>query len=161
MNFCNNKQIAIGLLALGVGVLVYLVDRPAQQVYFISNDISLFQSGWLMFGALGQSLPSFIHVFSFSILTAGIMNCQSSLCSLVICLVWAIINAAFEIGQHADMALMLVNAIPAWLDGLPVLEHSRSFFVYGTFDVFDLLLGVAGASIAYGLITKTMRRVYE
>ena len=142
-------------------MFVYLVDRPAQQVYFISNDISLFQSGRLIFGVLGQNLPSFIHVFAFSILTAGIMNCQSRRCGLMICLTWAIINVAFEIGQTSDVSFILINAIPSWFAGLPVLEHSRSFFVYGTFDVFDLLLAVAGAAIAYGLITMTMRRTYE
>ena len=64
----NIRQILIGVVGLLIGTLVYLVDSPPDQTYFVYNtpfNISLFKVLPNLFGHIGNSLPSFIHIFSF------------------------------------------------------------------------------------------------
>jgi len=65
----NIRQILIGATVLLVGTLVYLVDRPPDQTYFVyisPFNISLFKTPPSLFGLIGNSLPSLIHVFILS-----------------------------------------------------------------------------------------------
>lgn len=68
----NEAPIAIGLGVLFLGMLVYLVDRPPEQSFLF--DLSLFQLVPTLFGSLGQSLPTFTHVFAFSLLTVAMLT---------------------------------------------------------------------------------------
>ena len=64
----NKGQILIGVGGLLVGTLVYLTDRPPDQTYFIYTSlftIRLFKILPNLFSHIGNTLPSFIHVFSF------------------------------------------------------------------------------------------------
>ncbi len=65
----NKRQILIGVAGLLLGSLVYLVDRPPDQTYFVSNldiDISLYNTLPNIFGLIGDSLLAlFIHFLLF------------------------------------------------------------------------------------------------
>jgi hypothetical protein len=98
----NKNQILIGLIALLIGSVVYLIDRSPGQTYFLFTapfSISLYHSTPNLFGIIGDSLPAFLHVFSFILLTAGLIFCSKK-DYLIICLFWFLVDAAFEVGQR-------------------------------------------------------------
>ena len=144
VNWC---QILIGLSALIFGLLVYLLYRPPDQSYFLyvsGLNISLYNTLPNIFGLIGNSVPTFIHVFSFILITAGFLSCQKRGC-LIICLSWLLVDSAFELGQNFNT--WSASIIPVWFDGIPFLENTKSYFIHGTFDFTDL------AAIAFGTLT--------
>jgi len=60
----NVELFTSALLALAVGGAIYLLERPAGTTILLPG-FQLASPSWL-----GQHLPSFCHVFSFSILTS-------------------------------------------------------------------------------------------
>jgi hypothetical protein len=80
----NIRQILIGLTVLLLGTLIYLIDRPPDQTYFVYKslvNISLHNILPNFFGSIGNSLPSFVHVFSFILITVGLLRCQKEAAS--------------------------------------------------------------------------------
>ncbi len=151
-------QILIGVAGLLIGTLVYLVDRPPGQTYFIYNssvDFSLYSILPNIFGFIGNSLPAFIHVFSFILITAGILS-SGKRNYIFICSAWLLIDYAFELGQkYSAIALKL---IPDWFAGIPFLENSQYYFTRGTFDFHDLLAITSGTIMAYFVLLTTGER---
>ncbi len=72
MSKTNKAQIVIGLAALLLGTMVYVVDRPGDQS-FVPSAISLVPFTPSVFGVVGHSLPTFTHVFAFSLFTAAVL----------------------------------------------------------------------------------------
>ena len=73
-NRINTTQLMIGVGGLIIGSLVYIIDRPPEQTYFINNSkipLSLYNAVPNIFGIVGNSLPDLLHVFSFILITAG------------------------------------------------------------------------------------------
>lgn len=160
MRFADATRILIGLGTLGIGLLVYLVDRRPEQIYFlyrIGVTHALAETGSSVFGVFGQNLPAFLHVFAFSLMTGGILACGIK-GSLVVAGGWLLTDAAFELGQKFPAWADAI--IPHWFDTFPVLESARIYFLAGTFDPLDLIAMALGALAAYGflLITGERRR---
>ncbi len=156
----NKRQLLIGLAVLMLGALVYLIDRAPHETYFvhyIGTQFSLHNILPNIFGPVGQNLPAFIHVFSFTLITAGLLSCQRK-GFLVICFSWFIIDCAFELGQRFSMWSSTI--IPDWFAGVPFLENSKNYFLLGTFDVFDLVAIAIGSLTAYLIFLVTMKRRY-
>jgi len=154
----NKIQILIGVIGLLFGSLVYLIDRPPDQTYFVyssSIDISLYSAFPNLFGLIGNSLPAFIHVFSFILITAGLIACQKR-GYLIICLSWFLVDCAFELGQR--FTTWSLKMIPDWFAGLPLLENTESYFLQGTFDFTDLAAIALGTLIAYFVLLTTNKR---
>ena len=156
----NRLQILIGVAGLIVGSLIYLINRPSDQTYFVYNspiNISLFNIIPNVFGFIGGSLPEFIHVFSFILITAGLIFCNKR-GYLIICLSWFLVDSAFELGQKFNTWPSRI--IPDWFTGIPFLENTENYFLKGTFDFIDLAAIVFGTVIAYFvlLITNTDKR---
>ena len=151
----NKKQIIIGLVALFTGSLVYLIDRPPDQTYFVySSPINISLSNTIpnLFGTIGNSLPAFIHIFSFILITAGLIFCNKR-GYLIICLSWFLVDCAFELGQKFnDLASKI---IPDWFAGIPFLENTENYFLQGTFDFIDLAAIAFGTVIAYFALLAT------
>ena len=148
--------IAVGLLALLVGTMVYLMDRPPEAVPFFSRwSLAHLTPG--VFGSFGQSLPAFAHVFAFSILTAACLGFRqrSTMCA---CVAWCLIDLAFEAGQHASVAPVIAELVSTTFDGMPVLVDASGYFTNGTFDLMDVASIVAGAIIAYSVALRLARR---
>ena len=155
-NMINIRQILIGLSILLLGTLVYIVDRPPYQTYFVYKsfvNISLFNTLPNLFGFIGNSLPSFIHVFSFILITAGLLSCQKRDC-ITICTFWFLIDFIFELGQGYNS--IVLNIIPDWFSGIPFLENTKNYFLCGTFDFNDLIAITIGTVIAYYVLLITM-----
>lgn len=154
----NRKQIFFGLIALFVGLTVYLIDRSPEQTYFIckiDSAISLHHVFPTLFGPLGKILPAFVHVFSFALLTAGILACNKRGC-VVACIVWLSVDVAFELGQK--FGVWTSNLVPSWFEGIPLLENTGNYFMSGTFDFIDLTAIAAGSLVAYLTMMRTMER---
>ena len=154
MRAINKLQISIGFLTLFAGFLLYFFARPPD-IYFMSfikgadspQDWSLpFPPG------IGGALPSFLHVFAFSLLLGGLMACRKT-GYLIICCAWLFTNLLFELGQrYPNLASEL---IPKWFEGMFILQNMRNYFLKGTFDLFDLLASSVGAVAAYWVLART------
>lgn len=160
-NTINKLQILIGVGGLILGSLVYLIDRPPDQTYFVSFSkikISLFNTIPNLFGVIGNTLPDFLHVFSFILITAGLFSCKKR-GYLIICLSWFFVDAAFELCQKFNT--LPLRIIPDWFEGIPFLENTKNYFQRGTFDMLDLVAIAVGTTAAYFviLITSKMREM--
>ncbi len=140
------------------GVLVYLVDRPPDQTYFVYKtgaDISLHNTLPNLFGIIGQSLPSFAHVFSFILITAGLIAYKKR-GYIIICLFWFLIDSAFELGQKFNT--LIIEFIPGWFAGIPFFENTGNYFSRGTFSLGDLAAIFIGTIAAYFILITTKER---
>jgi hypothetical protein len=66
-----------------------------------------------------------------------------------ICLAWFTLDCLFEVAQIDSSARWIAQHIPDWFSGVPFLENTASYFLFGTFDVLDLLSIAAGTVAAY------------
>jgi hypothetical protein len=154
----NKCQILLGAAGLLFGALIYLVDRSPDQTYFVyksSIDISLYNILPNLFGPIGNNLPTFIHVFSFILITAGLISCQKR-GYLIICTSWFLADYAFELGQKFNS--WPSKLIPDWFAGIPFLENTENYFLSGTFDYFDLTAITIGTIMAYFVLLTTRKR---
>ncbi len=154
----NKLQIVIGIIALLVGTLVYLIDRPPDHTYFVyssSINMSLYNILPNVFGDTGNHLPEFIHAFSFILITAGLLSCRKRGC-LIVCFCWFSIDTAFELGQKYSS--LSAKIIPDWFGCIPFLENTRGYFIKGTFDIFDIVAIMLGTMMAYLILLLTMKR---
>ena len=158
MQRINKTQILIGAIGLLIGSLIYLIDRPPDQTYFVySSTINISLSNIIpnLFGSIGNSLPAFIHVFSFVLITAGLIFCQKR-GYLIICLSWFLVDSAFELGQKFNTWSSSIT--PDWFTGIPFLENTKDYFLQGTFDFIDLAAIAFGTLIAYFVISATRKK---
>jgi hypothetical protein len=147
----------LALTALGVGLLVYLLDRSPAHVYFLSRVTWWISSRDSRLGALGGSLPDLLHVYAFILLTAAVAPKRNT--ALPICVFWLLLDALFELGQHSIVAPRIAAAVPAWFHRVPFLDNTASYFLHGTFDYADLLAIAAGAVFAYGSISLVQKHL--
>jgi hypothetical protein len=150
--------ILLGVLGLIIGSFLYLADRNPDDVYFIyktGKGLSLFHRLPNFFGYLGYWLPTFLHPFSFSLLSAAV--CSASIKNYAaICLFWCGINILFEIGQR--FKAIAVGIVPDWFAGIPYLENTKGYFVNGTFDYVDIVSIMLGASTAFVILLISAKR---
>lgn len=153
----NKIQLSIGVIAMLIGSLVYLVDRSPEETYFVDkflykNGIS-FDAIPNLFGSLGSNLPTFIHVLSLILITAGLLNCQKNGC-IIVSISWFFLDCTFELGQKYNS--LPLKIIPNWLVGIPCLENSRNYFLLGSFDIFDIVSIAIGAILACFILFFTI-----
>jgi hypothetical protein len=147
MRAINKIQISIGFLTLVAGLLMYLLTRPSD-IYFVSFIKGAENSHSLALPlptGIGESLPSFLHVFAFSLLLGGLLACRKT-GYVIICCAWLFTNVLFELGQRYPISAS--QAIPKWFEGMFILQNMRDYFLNGTFDFFDLLASSIGALAA-------------
>jgi len=108
--------------------------------------------------AIWGALPSFLHVFAFSLIIGGLLACKKR-GFFVICSMWLFINILFELGQkHAIAASRIV---PLWFSEVFILENTQNYFLKGTFDFCDILAGFFGALAAYCVLLLTIQNRRE
>ncbi len=144
--------VLIAIIALSIGLLVYLLDRQPDRVYFLSHAFSLAHGQHPLFGAMGNYLPTFVHVYAFILLTVAIVGSSNNRL-LRICTLWFVMAALFECGQHPLLAPRIAASLPAWFAHIPILDNTAAYFLKGTFDLLDLL------SIALGTISGYLTAV--
>lgn len=155
----NRPRLFSGLAALVLGALLYLLERPAERIYFIPRALAealQADGGFGLFGALGQQLPTFLHTFALCLLTAALLRVGWR-GALGICGAWLATEALFELGQRPAAAEWLARQVPAWFQRVPVLENTASYFLHGRFDPLDLASIVLGALLALPVILATRR----
>ena len=158
-NSINKIQILTGATVLFIGILVYLVDRPPDQTLFVDKspvNISLYQILPNLYGIIGNSLPSFAHVFSFILITAGLIASKKRH-FIIICLFWFLIDSVFELGQK--FSTMFIKYIPDWFASIPFFENTGDYFVRGTFSFSDMAAITIGTIVAYFVLIKTSERM--
>lgn len=126
--------VAAAVIVLLLGITYYWIARPQSSAAFLAflpafplDDHPAFVSRW--FGWL----PSFAHVFAFSLLTYLALG-RSHL--LFACILWGGINALFELGQALPPEIIRL---------LPDLHNLQAYFSIGVFDPLDLVACVMGA----------------
>ncbi len=142
----------MALMALSTGLLVYLSDRPAGATWLIPAVPALQSMG--LFGSAGAWLPSFVHPFSFGLLTAALLPAHPTW-RYGACLGWFTINAAFECGQLPLLAARLADAIRAVFGNSPVGQRLAGYFLRGSFGIDDLAAATGGALCAALLLRLT------
>ena len=137
-----------------LGMLVYVTDRPLSHAMLMPS-----LDGWHrarpLFGALGDSLPSFAHPFVLALLTAAVLRDARSRYGA--CAVWCCIDVAFECGQHPWIRESLALAVHALLDPVRLGQPLASYFLRGTFDPGDVVAAVLGGFAAAGLLRLANR----
>ena len=154
----QSKLFAIAFGALGIGVLVYVLDRQAEFVYFLPGWLSLHTQAGSVFGSIGNYLPTFIHVYAFILLT--VIVAVPAITKLIpVCLAWLTLDTLFEIAQIDAIARWIASHTPGWFSGIPFLENTSDYFLMGTFDALDLLSIAGGTLAAFLTVTFLTRRI--
>lgn len=157
----NAKQLLTGFVVLVCGAFFYYCFRSQEYTYFLSllGSYSPPQRTLLppLF-TIGNSLPTFIHVFAFISMTAGFLASQKR-GYLFICLAWLTIDVLFELGQGFGNTIILY--IPDWFSDVLFLENTKDYLLHGRFDYLDLISIVVGSSVAYFFLMKTKQEKEE
>lgn len=146
--------LAIGLIALAAGVLVYLTDRNASSVALLPGITVLAKTA--VFGSAGGWLPSLLHPFAFSLF--GAAACPANTAPPYwICVAWFSTNALFEIAQHPGANAAVAEAITDILGPIWLTHMLSNYVLHGTFDVLDLVAAAAGALAAAAVLRLVHR----
>ena len=153
----NTRQLFIGLNVLILGALFYYFFRSAEHTYFlkflrINPHLKYFLPP--MFVTLGNSLPTFTHVFAFTLMTAGLITNREKGYTIV-CLTWFLIDVLFELGQGLDN--IIIQFIPDWFSNFLFLENTRSYFLHGQLDYLDIVSIAFGSLAAYIILINTSK----
>lgn len=147
---------ALAVLLLLLGTLVYLFDRPAGSAWLIPPRWQV-GSGAAWFGHVGAWLPSLVHAFAFSILTALVLPWRPGFAASS-CGAWALIDTLAECGQHAAVSASLAAGIESAFDGARWAVQVGHYFTRGSFDVADIAAALAGCALAFAALSCTMQR---
>jgi hypothetical protein len=139
----------LGSVALAIGVLVYLADRDPARAMLIPAWPRL--TGNALFGAVGHWLPSFVHPFAFSLLTAMALG-PAARPRYGICAAWCAVNVAFEFGQLPQVSAWLAAALHASFLPEPTTRPLAAYFLHGTFDPADLAAVLLGSLAAAAVL---------
>lgn len=147
--------LALAGVALLAGLFVYIVDRPAAHAIWIPA-IGLPAAG-RQFGAAGDWLPSFLHALAFSLLTASLWRAGSR-AAYAACAAWALVDLAFEAGQHAQLKAPLAVALRHSAAPAELTEPLAGYLLRGTFDVADIAAVLAGSLCAAAVLMLLAER---
>jgi hypothetical protein len=144
-------QIFLAIFALLIGVLVYLLERQPERIYFIPAWLTNTVTGHPFLGGIGNHIPTFVHVYAFILLTMAIVvpAHQYRRYLIAVCVFWFSIDGLFEIAQLDAIAHGIANHTPTWFKGIPFLENTAEYFLSSTFDALDLVSIGIGAVAAY------------
>ncbi len=140
---------AAGLLALAVGVLVYLADRDPSRA-MAQPAFAVLGTGPL-FGAAGGWLPGFVHAFAFSLFSAAFWP-GAARPAYAACALWWAIDIAFEAAQWPPWRAALAAVLPSGLDDTTLGSWVARYVQQGRFDPADLLAITAGALAAAAVL---------
>lgn len=144
--------VSMALTALFVGLLLYLIDRPAGSAWLVPAVPLL--PAMNSFGSAGLWLPSFVHPFGFSLLTALVLPACARW-RYGACLGWFVVNAVFEFGQLPRVAAWLATSTDSVLGHSAFTEPLIRYFMQGSFGIDDLAAAAAGALCAALALRQT------
>jgi hypothetical protein len=147
--------VATGLLAIAVGLLVYLADRDPSHAALIPAVAAL--AGSSLFGVLGQWMPSFVHPFAFSLFTAATYPSRAS-AGYSACVAWWAVNVVFEVVQYPGINRAVAQAAEGIFGRVWPARLLSNYVLRGAFDVGDLIAATAGAMAAAAVLYLVHRR---
>jgi len=128
----QSRLLVTGAIAIAAGLSVYALLRPVR-IPLIPSALH-FAASESYWPALFGAVPSVIHAFAMSLLTAACLRPQRRNI-LIACLTWCVIDLVFEAGQRT----------------------TSRFFPAGTFDPLDVLAILLGATLAGVVALATLR----
>ena len=133
-----NKLWFLIVFPLGVGILYYSFLREPIVVFSWIGESNFYIPSEMT--KYFDFLPTFVHVFSFSLLTWWALDREYEKTSIFI---WVVINLVFEIGQ----------ALPhEYLVYFP--DIIKSYCVNGTFDYGDMISIFVAGFLAYWVMMQ-------
>jgi hypothetical protein len=147
--------LAIGSLGLALGALVYATDRDSAHAMLFPAFATLATDP--LFGAVGPWLPSFIHPFAFSLLTAAAVR-RSTSPAYGACAAWWAVNMVFEFAQHPQLSGPFAESVKALFGQTWLSRALSNYALRGSFHVDDLVAATAGALAAAGVLALVHRQ---
>jgi hypothetical protein len=142
------------LAALMTGVLFYLVERPAIDIYLLPDALAALQT---TSPGLYGSIPSLLHAFGFCMLSAAVLGLSTNIDGQL-CLSWWCIDSMLEISQQESIGPLLASKMPVEFTQWPILEALPGYLLAGTFDLQDIGCAALGCLCAYLLMKKLRRK---
>lgn len=141
--------LSIGLLMLTLGLVFYLFARPAGTVYGLPDWFQILPLAGLPFA---DSLPTFLHCYSFILLSAAIVG-LNTVSAGKLALLWFSFETFFEVAQLQTVAVFIDKLWPVYLEQFFLLDNVVPYFRNGQFDWFDLLSLALASLTAYATLT--------
>lgn len=136
----------IGIVALTVGILIYIFDRSATAVYFVPDSSVIAETTPSLFGTLGNYLPAFLHTLAFALFANAIAGRRYI---GLMCTGWFVTETFLELAQIDAVAFRIAGLLPGWFNNWPILENVSSHFLTGYFDTMDIVFLTLGCITAY------------
>ena len=163
----NAILVGLGIAVLLLGLSIYLIDRPADNIPYLPKLPDLTGTNSRLFGGWGYFVPSFVHPLAFILITTGLADLNRRQ-GLMVCAAWLLGELLLELAQHSSVVSWLL-VTPVFLsadDGL--LPFIARGLRRGTFDYWDVgavcLGSVCAAMIILAcvpdsrLLTRAQRR---
>ena len=144
-----NKELRLSLIALAslfLGIYLYYFERNGFLIFDSVQSLKILD----IFGPIGNNLPSFLHSFSFSLLTVLIIGFKKKWI-IYSSVFWFIIELIFELGQMQIIANKLIAL------GLTPNGFLGRFFYYGKFDIMDVLASFIGVILSLLICLKELK----
>lgn len=135
------------ILALLLGVAVYLLDRDWASTLFLTPVAAYEPETGRLFGLLGQVLPSFFHAYAFSLLLILALG-RARYAREIGALGWFTFAAGLEILQ-AEYFQHLFSVPALQPAASTVLCSIQSYVANGHFDPGDLAASGLGCILAF------------
>jgi hypothetical protein len=147
---------SLAAVALLAGTCVYLLDRDWTTALFLSPIAGFQTERHAVFGALGETLPSFLHAYAFALLIAAALWPWPRTRAWA-CIGWFAIAAALECMQAPGIAGFLSDR--QYFPGdFSVFNALSGYAAQGKFDLRDLWATAFGCLTAYVTMIIIRRR---
>lgn len=153
----NPYQVAIGSSIVLLGLFMYLLFRPQWQVPILPNYLFFHWPLTTSIGSYFHNVPSFLHVFGFSVLSAGIIANRSK-AYMAICAAWACVNIVFEILQSDYFSNLNELSIFSTIKSNKVLLWIQNYSTNAVFDYYDIVAILLGALSGYWVLKQTQQK---
>ena len=137
------------LLALLLGIAVYLLDRDWSSTLFLAPLVAHQPQVFGFFGSLGQVLPSFLHAYAFALLLILALG-SYRYARHVGALGWFTLAAGLEVLQADHFHALFAAPVPQHAASA-VLGGIQLYVVNGHFDPRDLLAAGLGCVAAFAI----------
>jgi len=156
---CSDTQARLAgtaLVALTVGACVYLLDRSWASTMFLGPFAAWQPTRHAVFGALGNTLPSLLHAYAFTVLLA-LALWRWPKARVWAAPGWFAIAAGLEILQAPGVALAAFG--PPDSAVLPLVRSLALYAWRGEFDPADLWATALGCATAWVITSAVPRRL--
>ncbi len=145
----NYRLFFLGILSLLIGTSFYFFLRSSDSNYLLIYFRTLSHpNNFVMrfIGNFGGSIPSFFHVLSLSLLNISLLS-KTRVQTIIICIQWFLFGTIFELAQKYNSPINS-NFFSILQENI-LFEKFEQYFIFGTFDFFDLLATALGAMTAF------------